>query len=130
MKIIIKVTIIIFLIKLFASCTMQNEEEYFGEPVCDSLTVNRDDLVVYYEDLTYVFTGICLPCHNSQLTYRPGILMDSYEDVVKSVETGKVLPAIKHDGYYKMPYNQAKLSDCEIQKIAKWIENGMPKKSN
>ena len=110
-----------------SACTFQTEEEYFGEPICDSTEINRDTLKVYYEDLTYIFSGICSQCHNTQFTYRTGINMDSYNNVVASFNTGKPLPAIKHEGLYKMPYNMPKLSDCEIQRIAKWYEEGMPK---
>ena len=127
MNIFTRFFISLFFISALYSCTFQNEEDYFGEPICDSTKINRDNLYVDYEDLTYIFTGICASCHNSETTLKPGIVMDTYEDVVKSINTGKVLPAIKHVGSYKMPYNQAKLSDCEIQKITVWIEKGMPK---
>jgi len=130
MRIISKIIFFVLIFYFFASCTFQNEEEYFGEPVCDSTQVNRDTIHVYYDDLAYIFTGICSQCHSTAFTNSPGILMDSYENVKTSVNTGKVLPAIKHEGRVNMPYLQPKLSDCEIQKIAKWIENGMPEKLN
>jgi hypothetical protein len=52
--------------------------------------------------------------------------MNSYENVKASINTGKVLPAIKHTGPYKMPYGQPMLSDCDIDKIEAWINAGMP----
>lgn len=115
-------------ISLFGSksCTFENEEDYFGIPQCDTLLVDRDTIEVYYNDLTYIFTNVCATCHNSTATYRPGIVMDSYENVVSSINTGKVIPAIQHTGKYKMPYNLPKLQECEIQRIEVWIENGMP----
>ena len=114
-------------ISLFGSisCTFENEEDYFGEPQCDTLLVNRDTIEVYYNDLTYIFTDVCAVCHNSSATYRDGIVMDSYENVVSSINTEKVIPAIQHTGKYKMPYNLPKLQECEIQRIEVWIENGM-----
>jgi hypothetical protein len=129
MNILTRIFISLFFISALYSCTFQNEEDYFGEPICDSTAINRDTLNVYYEELTYIFSDNCASCHNSGFTYRQGIVMDSYENVIKSMNTGKVLPAIKHEGLYKMPNGQPKLSDCEIQKIAVWIENGMPKKT-
>ena len=65
-------------------------------------------------------------CHDNKDTYRPGIEMDSYESVKASINTGLVLPAINHTGQYKMPYELPKLSDCELNKIAAWINDGMP----
>jgi len=125
-KNVIKILTISILASVFVSCTSTNEEDYFEDPVCDSALVDRDTIVVYYDDLTYIFSGICQQCHSPELTYRQGIIMDSYENVVSSINTGKVLPAIMHEGSYKMPNNLPKLSDCEIQKIDVWIERGMP----
>jgi hypothetical protein len=103
----------------FVSCTFENEENYFN-PVCDTTTI-------VYNDLTYIFTNVCASCHVSpDNTPRPGIVMSNYEQVKASVLTGKVLPAIKHEGNYKMPAGQAKLSDCDIEKIEAWINAGMP----
>jgi hypothetical protein len=100
----------------FVSCTFENEENYFN-PVCDTTTI-------VYNDLTYIFTNVCASCHVSpDNTPRPGIVMSNYEQVKASVLTGKVLPAIKHEGNYKMPAGQAKLSDCDIEKIAGMPEN-------
>lgn len=101
----------------FQSCTFQNEEDYFA--TCDTTAV-------VYSDLTYIFIDVCATCHNSISTPRPGIVMDSYENVKKSFETGKVLPALKHEGVYKMPKNRSKLTDCELQKIEAWYNNNMP----
>ena len=110
----------------FKSCTFENEEDYFGVPECDTLTVNRDTIEVYYNDLTYIFSDVCASCHNSITTYREGIVMDSYENVVSSMNTGKVMPAIQHTGRYKMPDGLPKLKNCEIQRIDVWYKSGMP----
>lgn len=99
------------------SCTFYNEKDYFGiECQTEGMT---------YDSLTYVF-GICSECHSDAFTYRTGIEMDTYESVVKSINTGLVMPAIKHEGAYLMPYNLSKLPDCDISKIESWINDGMP----
>lgn len=110
---------IAFIIICFAlaSCTFDNEQDYF-ELKCETENLT-------YDSLTYIF-GICSQCHNNASTYRTGIEMDTYESVVKSINTGLVIPAIKHEGPYKMPYNLSKLPDCEIEKIEAWINDGMP----
>lgn len=123
MRIIIFFGVVSFLVSVLTSCTFNNEYDYFGDTevpeVCDTL-------VTTYDSLTYIFTDICSECHNSEYTYRGGIEMDTYISVKSSIETGKVLPAIKHEGDYKMPFELPKLSDCEIQRIELWIEEGMP----
>lgn len=100
------------------SCTFDNEEDFLKNQICDTT-----DLV--YNDLTHIF-DICATCHNSTSTYRVGIEMDKYESVKASINTGLVLPAIKHTGPYRMPDGLSKLSDCNISKIEAWINNGMP----
>lgn len=99
------------------SCTFDNEQEYFND-AC--ITTN-----LTYGSLTYIF-NICSQCHNDVSTYRTGIEMDLYQSVVKSINTGLVMPAIKHEGDYQMPYNLSKLPDCDIKKIEAWINDGMP----
>ncbi len=115
--------VILLLVILITSCTFNNEEDYFNDAnipeVCDTL-------VTTYDSLAYIFSGICSQCHNSEETPRGGIEMDSYISVKSSINTGLVMPAIKHEGRYKMPYNLPKLSSCEIQRIELWIEDGMP----
>src|SRR3989339_456360 len=95
----------------FYSCTFDNEEELLENFICDTTNVK-------YADLTYIFSDICSNCHSSTFTYRDGILMDSYNNVKASINSGRVLPAIEHqEGVPHMPYNLPKLSDCDLDKI-------------
>ncbi|HAF30412.1 MAG TPA: hypothetical protein DCG75_15325 [Bacteroidales bacterium] len=111
-------TIIIYFFVNSTSCTFDSEEELLEYYNCDTVNVN-------YNNLTYIFTDICAVCHDDDPP-RVGIKMNSYENVKASINTGKVLPAIKHTGPYKMPYGQPMLSDCDIDKIEAWINAGMP----
>jgi cytochrome c5 len=102
------------------SCTMQNEEDFLQANICDTIDVS-------YHDLTYIFTEICSACHSEVFTYRDGIKMDSYNRVKSSINTGLVLPAINQvNGVPPMPKGASKLSDCELDKIKAWINDGMP----
>ncbi len=112
------IIIISFFSAFFSSCTFDNEEDFLEDYICDTI-----DIV--YTDLTYIFS-VCATCHSEAFTYRPGIEMDSYESVKSSINTGLVLPAIKHTGPYKMPNGLPKLPDCDIKKIEAWINAGMP----
>lgn len=101
------------------SCTFNNEEDLLKDFICDTNNV-------VYNDLTYIFTDICSVCHNEENTYRTGIEMDSYVSVKASINSGLVLPAINHTGSFKMPFQQAKLPDCDIDKIEAWVNADMP----
>jgi hypothetical protein len=110
----------IFLIFFLSNCTFENEEEFFVQDTCDTTGIT-------YDSLTYIFSGICANCHNSDFTYRDGIVMDSLEKVRASINTGLVWKAINHEeGVSNMPRGLPKLSDCELKKIRAWIDAGMP----
>jgi len=90
------------------------------EAECD--TVN----VTYAETVWPIVQGRCFGCHNGPGT-QSGILLENYDDIVAAVNSGRFLGAIKHeDGYSAMPQNGAKLSDCNISQIQKWIDDGTP----
>jgi len=117
---IITVFFILYWICGSTSCTLQNEEDFLKDIICDTTDIS-------YHDLTYIFTGICTDCHSELFTYRDGIEMDSYNGVKSSVNTGLVWPSINHaDGVPPMPVGISKLSDCELNKIEAWINAGMP----
>ncbi|MFC2151098.1 hypothetical protein ACFLSE_01110 [Bacteroidota bacterium] len=113
-----KVLILTFIINYFSSCTYDNEEDLLKDFQCDTVGI-------VYNDLTYIFSDNCADCHNETLFYRD-IKMNTIENVRISINTDRVLPAIKHEGQYKMPFERPKLSDCDIEKIEAWINAGMP----
>jgi hypothetical protein len=101
------------------SCTFDNQEDLLEDFECDTIGI-------VYDDLTYIFTGICANCHNESLNYK-GIKMNSYQNVKTSVNTGRVWRAINHeDGIRPMPDGLPKLLECDLNKIGAWINAGMP----
>lgn len=121
MKILYLIPAFLAIILINSSCTFESEEDLAEQTFCDTT-----DIV--YSDLTHVFTDICANCHNSSSTFQEGIVMDSYENVVSSINSGPVWEAINHEaGVTPMPYQQEKLPECDLKKIKAWIDNGMPK---
>jgi hypothetical protein len=60
-------------------------------------------------------------------TKKQGIVLDNYDALKSSINTGKPWGAINHfDGFKHMPNNLPKLPQCTINKIGAWIENNMP----
>jgi hypothetical protein len=103
------------------SCTFESEEDLIKDVECDTTNI-------IYSDLTHVFSDICTTCHNSSSTFKEGIIMDSYENVVSSINSGPVWKAINHEeGVTPMPYQQEQLPECDLKKIRAWIDNGMPR---
>lgn len=104
---------------LCCSCNLDSEQEYYSYSSCDTIQVT-------YQTVSSIFLEECAICHNVTETFREGIVLDSYESTVSSMNTGLIIPAIKHTGPYNMPNNQTKLSDCDIHQIELWWQNGMP----
>jgi len=131
LKAFVKVIIGSWLVGLLtiSSCTFNNEQDFFRVPPCDSSRVDRDTINVNYNDLTYIFSDVCATCHYPNNPFQPNIVMNTYESVVLSVKTGRVIPAIQFTGRYQMPKDLPKLENCELQRIEVWIEKGMPKTS-
>ena len=66
----------------------------------------------------------CVGCHNPN---SPGgnIDVSNYYAVKVVVLNGKLFGSVAHQtGYSPMPKNSARLSDCEIRQVQKWITTG------
>jgi hypothetical protein len=101
---------------LFVSCTNDNYDEYYGG-TCDV------DNVTYSATVAPIIKNQCFACHNSTFA-NGGVLLETWDDVKKQVDNGKLLGVIKHlPGYSPMPQG-GKLDDCTILKIETWINNG------
>ena len=125
---IISILIIILLVN-FISCTNENEEDLLNNDsdIGDTNMVNVcDTMNLTYDSVATIF-AVCVSCHNSESTYREGVVMDSYVNVKNSIQTQPVWEAINHeDGYIPMPRYNPKLEQCELDKIGAWINDSMP----
>jgi hypothetical protein len=84
---------------------------------CDTSNVN------YTTHIKPLMDGFCNSCHFSgNLT---GYTLDNYNGVTAAANSTKLLPSVKFTGD-PMPQGGQKLSDCNITKIEKWIQAGMP----
>ena len=53
--------------------------------------------------------------------------LEGYAKLKSYVDNGKLLGSIKHSpGFSPMPKGQAKLVDCDIEKIEAWVAAGAP----
>jgi len=92
----------------------------FSTSNCDTINNNT-----YTGKIKAIIDVNCGGCHFAGNTSSTHIL-DNYNGLKTSVLTGKLELAIKHLGSKPMPQAAAKLSDCTIAKIDKWIKLGMP----
>lgn len=135
--------------KLYTS-TSANANERMPPPPAAALTAQQRALLLKWiqqgaQDLhcdapcdTTVFTYAaaiqpimslhCNGCHSGSAP-SGGISYGTYNLVKASVDNGKFWGSINHaSGYKPMPYPQgsAKLADCDLVKIRKWVEAGAP----
>lgn len=66
----------------------------------------------------------CVGCHNGTVANK-GVRLDTYDGVRTAAVNGRLLDAIRHSaGVTPMPSGGAKLSDCQIQQVSKWVAAG------
>jgi hypothetical protein len=118
----LNILFILFII-LFNSCTYFNEEELFPNQVCDTSNIT------YTIDIQPIFEQNCYLCHSTStpVIYYSNLNLEDTTHIQRVIDNGKLLKNIKHepDGI-PMPQGGAKLSDCNINKIENWINNGNP----
>ena len=67
----------------------------------------------------------CTGCH-SAATPGGGIVIADYTDMLGLAEDGSLMGSIRWEaGYANMPMNQ-QLSECNINLLQKWIDDGFP----
>lgn len=66
----------------------------------------------------------CIGCH-SGADPQGGVSLTTYEEIEAYALSGALYGVINHEeGYAPMPYGLAKLSDCNINQVKQWIDNG------
>jgi|SRR5688572_15659285 len=122
MKTRVQLSILILVTTILSGCYYDVEEELYPESFnsCDTANVTYNQTVRPILDLN------CMSCH-SQLSQQGGIVLETYSNVISYVNSGQLLGAINHEqGFSPMPQGTAKLSDCNILKIEKWVQSGSP----
>ncbi|MCB9080704.1 MAG: hypothetical protein H6555_03225 [Lewinellaceae bacterium] len=80
----------------------------------------------YSGHIALILQGQCVGCHNAS-NRQGNIDLSSYTQVKTYGANGRLLGSIKHSpGYVAMPQGTAKMDDCRIGLIEKWIAAGMP----
>lgn len=95
--------------------------EMRGTPTVDSL-----DIPTFMDDIGPIVAANCLGCHSGS---KPSNGYDFSDPAFfRSIAaTGKVVRAISHqEGVTPMPFMEEKLPQATIDRMARWVEAGMP----
>jgi hypothetical protein len=114
-----KILTFVLAISFFGSCYYNNAEDLLGTANCDTTNVT------YSITVNKILTDYCTSCH-SDASLQGGITLEGYDNVKKYVDNGSLIGSINQVGFSPMPKGSAKLSDCDISKIQKWISDGAP----
>jgi mono/diheme cytochrome c family protein len=98
----------------------QGAKDITCQSLCDS------NSFTYSGAIKSIIGNKCQGCHSGAAA-SGGIDLSSYAGVKTKITDGRLWGAINHQsGFSAMPKNGAKLSDCEIAQVRKWIEVGSP----
>jgi hypothetical protein len=81
--------------------------------------------VSYAETIWPMMQKYCTGCHSSA-SPGGGIVIEDHGDMVAIANNGSLMGSVRYEaGYAKMPTNQ-QLSECNINQLQTWIDEGMP----
>jgi hypothetical protein len=108
---------------LISSCTKNNTEEMLSKASnCDTLKT-----ISFKNDVQPILNNNCgaqAGCHSNG-SASGGVKLESWSGAHEVAQTGLLLKAIRHEsGVSAMPKDLAKLDDCYIAIISKWVRNG------
>ncbi len=109
------------ILSIGSGCFNDTEEELYGAAAC-----NLESLT-YSLDVVPILSINCYTCHSQSNTpgRGAGIVLEGYDKLMIAVQNGLLMESITHGSNASpMPKNMPKLSDCKINTIRKWIENG------
>lgn len=117
-----KYTILCLLVVALAlgACKYDNTEDLYNN-TCDTTATT------YSGFLQPLLAQKCYECHSTANFYASGggVQLEGYVNVVDYINDGTLVSSVKQDGNaVAMPQGQAKLDDCSIKRIDKWVANG------
>lgn len=107
---------------LLSSCAYEKADEIATPKViCTTPSV-----VSYSVSISPILDRNCRSCHNPALL-TGGVNLEDFAVIKQHVNSGVLMGNVKHlPGYMPMPQNAAKLSDCDIDLLQKWVDAGAP----
>jgi cytochrome c553 len=109
------------LLTVASACADDNAEDLMPQQPpqqCDTNTVT------FSGSVAPILATNCYACHAASIA-EGGVVLSNYNGVKAKVDEGRLIGAITHaPGFVPMPQGAAKLSDCDIEKIKKWVNDG------
>lgn len=75
----------------------------------------------YANDISKIINSNCAACHTTG-----NVILTNHAGLKAVASNGRLMGALKHlSGYQPMPASNLFISECDMTKIQKWIDNGM-----
>lgn len=111
---------------LVSSCYYDSEQYIYGASECDTTDVT------YSATIQPIIELNCYICHSSANASFAGgdNVLEGYENIIEQVEPGIAEESNLYGdiawlpGFNHMPKGQPQISDCDIAKVKKWIDDG------
>lgn len=108
----------------FSACYYDHEEVLYGASSNQPCT-DTTGTISYAQKVVPVLQASCYTCHTGSFP-SGNQLMGTYTADKTMAQSGKLYGTITHAaGYSPMPKGGAKLSNCQIALVKKWIDQGM-----
>lgn len=105
---------------ILSGCYTDNEEDLYPASTCNLTTVTFATTIKPIIEANCISSG----CHDAA-TASNGYDLTTYAGVKLSVDNNKMLGVINHSsGFSAMPKNAAMLSQCNLDQIKKWVDDG------
>lgn len=90
------------------------------QSACDTTSVS------FSTNVFPIIQNYCNGCHSTNSTLS-SIKLSTYNDIKLAVSNGSLIGSVNYDqGFVPMPKNGNQLSQCKIDIIQKWINDGAP----
>ena len=108
-----------------SSCYNDKADKVYPAPI-DWVSCNTTT-ITYAKTIAPIFSKTCnmSGCHDGG---TPAAIYDftSYNGIVQAITNDQLIPAIKHQGGLPPMPQTGSLSDCELNQIETWVNNGYP----
>ncbi len=116
---IIKLVVLLIGFAGFSSCYYDKADTLYPSKTCDT-----SGTISYAQKVVLLLQQQCYSCHSGG-SPSGGIAMGTYTTDKAIAVNGKLYGSISHaSGYSPMPQGAAKMTDCQIATIKKWIDAG------
>jgi uncharacterized membrane protein len=121
-----KFLVISTLALLVFGCSKKSADTVVNPPPGGGGGGSCDTVNVKYTSVNSILSSNCYSCHGSSSNSGSGgIVLEGYANLKVKADNGKLIGVITHAaGFSPMPQGGTKLSDCNINKIRSWINNG------